>query len=112
MKSQYQSGRSQRWFDLDFGWIEENFSTREPDLYKKIYQRHHETQDTSTFKMFVDQISNAKNVEEIKFHINAPMLKYRQNSSNSCCFSNSESSFEIINQTKDSNAISKHIYYH
>ena len=60
MKSQYQSGRSQRWFDLDFGWIEENFSTREPDLYKKIYQRYDEAQDTSKFKMFIAPIRNAK----------------------------------------------------
>ena len=31
-----QSTRSQRWFDLDFDWTEVNFSTREPDFYKKI----------------------------------------------------------------------------
>ena len=30
---QVQSARSQRWFDLDFDWIEVNFSTHEPDLY-------------------------------------------------------------------------------
>ena len=47
-----QSAISQRWFDLDFDWIEENFSTREPDFYRKMYQRHEETQDTNTFKMF------------------------------------------------------------
>ena len=32
-KSQGQSEISQRWFDLDFDWIEVNFSTREPDFY-------------------------------------------------------------------------------
>ena len=37
--------RSQHWLDIDFDWIEENFSTREPGLYKKIFQRHDETQD-------------------------------------------------------------------
>ena len=30
-KFQVQSARSQRWFDIDFYWIEVNFSTREPD---------------------------------------------------------------------------------
>ena len=40
LKFQGQSARSQGWFDLDFDWIEENFSTREPELYKKIFQSH------------------------------------------------------------------------
>ena len=40
LKFQGQSARSQHWFDLDFGWIEENFSIREPYLYKKIFQSH------------------------------------------------------------------------
>ena len=35
---QGQSARSQRWFDLDFDWIEVNFSTREPDFYKNIFK--------------------------------------------------------------------------
>ena len=33
-KFQGQSARLQRWFDLDFDLIEENFSTREPNLYE------------------------------------------------------------------------------
>ena len=32
---QGQSVRSQHQFDIEFDWIEVNFSTREPDLYKK-----------------------------------------------------------------------------
>ena len=40
---QGQSARSQRWFDLDFDWIEETFSTHEPDLSRKIYQSYDET---------------------------------------------------------------------
>ena len=31
-KFQGKSARSQRWFDLDFYWIEEKFITREPDF--------------------------------------------------------------------------------
>ena len=34
-KFQGQSARSQLWFDLDLDWIEINFSTHEPDFYKK-----------------------------------------------------------------------------
>ena len=33
-----QSARSQRWFDLDFGWIGVYFIPREPDLYKKFFK--------------------------------------------------------------------------
>ena len=39
-KFQGQSAGSQRWFDIDFDWIEENFSTREPGFYMTFYQRH------------------------------------------------------------------------
>ena len=37
-KFQGLSARSQRWFDLDLDFIEVNFSTREPDFYKKIFK--------------------------------------------------------------------------
>ena len=37
-KFQGQYERSHRWFDLDFDWIEVNFSTREPDLYKNFFR--------------------------------------------------------------------------
>ena len=39
-KFQGQSARSQRWFDLDFDWIEVNFSTCEHDLNKKLLDPH------------------------------------------------------------------------
>ena len=61
------------------------------------------------FKFFVVPIGNAKNVEEMKFHIDAPMLKYRQNTLNSCCFSSLLSAFDSINQIKAFNDISKNI---
>ena len=72
-------------------------STREPDFCKQIFQWHDETQDKYTFEIFVLPINNAKNVEEMRFHIDAAMLKYRQNTSNSCCFRILESAFESIN---------------
>ena len=106
-KFQGQSARSQRWFNIDLDCIEEHFSTREPIFYKTIYKRHDETKDTNTFKMFVVQIVNTKNMEEIKFNIDAPMLKYRQSTLNSCCFSSLVSYFESTNQRKVENSISK-----
>ena len=45
----------------------------------------------------------------MKFHSKAPMLKYRQNSFNSFCFSSLASAFDIINKTNASNAIETHI---
>ena len=36
-KFQGQSARSQRLFDLDFDWIEVNFSTRETDFYNETF---------------------------------------------------------------------------
>ena len=44
--------RSQRWFGIDFDWIGVNFSTREPDFYKKHFQSHDNTQGTNKFKFF------------------------------------------------------------
>ena len=73
-----QSARSQRWFDIDFDWIEVHFSPREPGFYKKLFQSHDNTQDTNTSKLFQVPIGNSKCVETFKFHNDAPMLKYCQ----------------------------------
>ena len=62
-KFQVQSARSKCWFELDFDWIEVNFSTWEPDLYRKRFQIHDYTQDTNTFKNFQVPIGNAKCVK-------------------------------------------------
>ena len=66
-KFQGQSARSQRWFDLDFDWIDVNFITRETDFYKKTFQSHANTQDTNTFKIFQIPIGNLKCVESLSF---------------------------------------------
>ena len=66
---QCQSVRSQRWLDLDFDWIEESFSTREPELYREIFQRNDDTKDTNTFRMFEVSIVNSKFVEKLSFTV-------------------------------------------
>ena len=62
-KFQGQSARSQLWVDLNLDWIEMNFSTREPDFYKKLFQSHDNEQDTNKFKTFQDPIGNEKFVK-------------------------------------------------
>ena len=42
---------------------------------------------------------------KIKFHSKAPVIKYRQESLNSCCLSSLASAFDSINQTKADNTI-------
>ena len=83
-KFQGQSARSQRWFDLDFDCIEVNFITREPDFYKKLFQSYDDKQDKNTYISFQIQIGNAKCVETLNFHSDAPILKYCHKSFNSC----------------------------
>ena len=45
----------------------------------------------------------------MKFHIDSPMLKYRQNASNSCRLIRLNPAFESINKIKSTNDISKRI---
>ena len=58
-KFQGQYARSQRWFDLDFDWIELNSSTREPNFYKKRFKIYDDTLDTNTFKFFQVTMGNS-----------------------------------------------------
>ena len=62
--------------------------------------------------MFGVPIGNAKFVEEMKFYSKSPMLKYRQNSLNSCCFISLASDFDSINLTKATNGIVMRIENH
>ena len=104
-KFQGLSAKSQRWFDLILDCIEVNFSTREHDFYKKLFQSHYDTQDINTFRNFQVPIGNAKCVESFKFQNDAPILNYCQKSLNSCCFSSLAPAFASINQNKVANAI-------
>ena len=106
LKFQGQSARSQLWFDLDLDWIDRNFSTREPNFYKKLFQSHDDKQDNITFKNFQVPIGNAKCVKSFKFQNDAPILNYCQKTLNSCCFSRLEPAFASIKHFKSANAIS------
>ena len=86
-----------------------NFSTREPDLYKKFFQSHDNEQETNTFKLFQAPIGIAKVVKSFVFHKDAPILSYFQKTLNSCCFSSLVSAFDINKNFKAENYISIHI---
>ena len=53
-----------------------NFSTREPNFYKKLFQSHNDKQDKDTFKTFKVPIENSKVVKAFMFHKYAPILSY------------------------------------
>ena len=107
-KFQGQSARSQLCFDLDLDWIDMNFSTRETDFYKKLFQSHDDKQDKDTFKTFQFPIGNEKFVKLFMFHKDAPILSYCQKTLNSCCFSSLASDFASIKHFKAKNAINTH----
>ena len=65
-KFQGQSAISQRWFDLNFYWIEVYFSTHDPDNHKIFFQRNDDTQDENTFKSFQVTIGNSECVENFE----------------------------------------------
>ena len=108
-KFQGQSERSQLWFDLNLDWININFSTREPDFYKKLFQSHDDKQADIMFKTFQVPIGNAKSVKSLKFQNDAPILRYCQKTLNSCCLSSLASAFASIKHFKADNAISMRI---
>ena len=62
-KFQGQSARSKFWFDLDLHWIDINFSTHEPDFYKKLFQNHDKEQETDPFRISEVPIGNTKVVK-------------------------------------------------
>ena len=108
-KFQGQYSRSQIQFYLDLDWIDINFSTCEPDFYKKLFQSHDDTQVDITFKTFQVPIGNAKCVKSFKFQNDAPILKYCKKSVNSCCFSSLASALDSNKNFKAANDISMRI---
>ena len=104
-KFQGQSARSQLWFDLDLDWIDMNFSTLEPDFYKKLFQSHDNEQETKTFKFFQVPTGNTIVVKSFVFHKDEPILNFCQKILNSCCFSSLASAFASNKHFKAANAI-------
>ena len=57
---QVQSTGLNHWFDLDIKWVEENFITREPQYYKRLFQTNIEGQSGLTYPIFPVTIGNSK----------------------------------------------------
>ena len=57
--------------------------TREPDLYRKLYQTEFRGDDTKTFQISGVPIGNAKITRKVQFRPAAPVIKYHQKTSNS-----------------------------
>ena len=52
---------------------------------KKLYQTKFRGDNTKTYQIFGVKIGNAKMTRRVQFHPEAPLIKYHQKSSNSCC---------------------------
>ena len=61
------------------------------------------------YQLFVVPIGNEKITEEIEFHPRAPVQKYHQESSTSCCLSILASAFNFIGDNRAVTALMNHI---
>ena len=76
---QEQSARSKHSFDIDFEWVEEDFSTREPQFNKRLFQRNIQGQSVTKYPTFPVPIVNAKETGEIEYGLKDPQVKYHIN---------------------------------
>ena len=74
--------------------------TRELDFYRKLCQTKFKGDDTETFQIFGVPIGNSKITRKVQFHPAAPVMKYHQNTYNSCCLISLASSFHFINDNR------------
>ena len=88
-----------------------NFSTREPDFYKELFQSHANDQDTNTLNFFQVPIGNGKVVKSFVFHKDAPILRYCQKTLNGCCFISLASAFASNKHFKAADAINTRIKF-
>ena len=62
--------------------------TREPDFYKNLYQTKFRGDTTHDYQKFGVPIGYAKKMtKKVQFRTEAPLIKYHQKLSNSCCLS-------------------------
>ena len=57
------------------------------------------------YLLFAVPIVDAKTTENIVFHPAAPVIKYHQKTSNSCCLSSLASAFHIISDNRAVNSL-------
>ena len=66
----------------------------------KLYKTKFRGDDTKTYQIFGVPISNSKMTRKVQFHPEAPLIKYHQNSSNSCFLSILASSFHYYDDDR------------
>ena len=57
-------------------------------------------QENKTYQLYVVTMGNAKIAEKIEFHLEAPVIKYHQESYNSCCLSILAAPFHSIGDNR------------
>ena len=65
-----------------------------------MYQTKFRGDDTKIFQIFGVPIGNAKITRKLQFHPAAPVMKYHQKTSNSCCLVSLFSAFHCINYNR------------
>ena len=90
---QGKSARSKHWFILDIEWVEENFSTIEPQFYKRLFQTNIEGQAVLIYPIFPVIFGNTNLTGKSEYDIQAQLVAYYHNAVNSCCFSSFASAF-------------------
>ena len=79
--------------------------TREPDFYQKLYDTKFRGYTTHDYQKFGVPIGNARMNQKNRFCIEAPLIKYHQKRSNSCCLSSLASDFHCIGDIRDVTAL-------
>ena len=90
-------------------WVEENFSAREPQFYNSLFQTNIEGQYGITYPILPVPIGDAKETDEIEYDIQAKLVAYHQNASNTCCFSSLSFSFTESGERNDAREIAMRI---
>ena len=71
--------------------------TREPDVYRKLYQTKFRGNDTKTFQISGLPIGNMKITRKLKFHPATQLRKYHQNTYHSYCLNSLASALHCMN---------------
>ena len=71
-----QSAKTKHWFDLDHEGLKDNFMTREPDFYKRLYQTKFMGDTTQEYQKFGVPIGNTKTTKKVQFRTEAPLIQY------------------------------------
>ena len=65
-----------------------------------MYQNKFRGDDMKIFQNFEVPICHVKITRKVQFHLAAPVMKYHQKTSNSCCLSSLASDFHCMNDNR------------